>query len=834
MRFSLRLAWRDLSASGHMLWVLFVCLMLGVALIAATGGLYRQVADGLLSDTRAYMGGDLQLEARQPLPAEVLEWMRDRGRVSLVTEVDTMLSTPSGGFQLVELQSLDQAYPLYGELALDPLQSLQTATRLQDDVWGIAVDPVLAERLKLTPGDRVGIGDLQMEVRAVIRQQPDRQLRANWRGAPVLIAEGALAASGLVRQSSRLEYEYRVRTPDDADRWKQDFFAAFPDTEWEVRTFMERSERVAQRLAQVASGLMIIGLSTLFIGGLGVFNSVQAYLQRKLGTIATLRAVGLRQGRLATVYLLQIGLLAGAACVLGALLGYLIALGGAAVAESRIPLGTVAVSGLGPALLAIIFGLVTAFTFAFPALGRALATDPAVLFRDLGHDMAATPKAWWLATAAGCVAIVGLVVLTLPDPLFALGFLGVMLLVLLLLEGVVRGLRRLAERGKALPWVRHSFTLRLALSNLRRPGSPLRTSLLSLGSAVTLLVICAILVTALIDTIANTIPEEAPALVLYDIADDQRPGVEQALRQTGAHRIDVAPMVRGRLTSVNGKLLTESADDKRREEARDEQKLTYPANNIDNVELIRGTWWDEADDAVSMVMEDREADQLGLKPGDRLTFTIAGSELQARLTGIYRQKGIQTRFWFEGIFSQGALDTHIYRHVGAAYMSDADALEVQREIARIAPNVVTVRTADLLATARDLLGKAVAGLAVVAAISLSVSLLVLTSVIAANRARQVYDAAILHALGARPGAIRQSLYREYLLLAAVTAVFATVIGAAIAIPLLEYRLKLPTEFPLWAGIVTALSVSYLTLHWGATWLLRRMKLSPAVLLRERG
>ena len=129
------------------------------------------------------------------------------------------------------------------------------------------------------------------ELRAVIRLQPDRQLRANWRGAPVLIAEGALAASGLVRQSSRLEYEYRVRTPDDADRWKQDFFAAFPDTEWEVRTFMERSERVAQRLAQVASGLMIIGLSTLFIGGLGVFNSVQAYLQRKLGTIATLRAV---------------------------------------------------------------------------------------------------------------------------------------------------------------------------------------------------------------------------------------------------------------------------------------------------------------------------------------------------------------------------------------------------------------------------------------------------------------------------------------------------------------------------------------------------------------
>ena len=51
-------------------------------------------------DPVEYTAGDLQLEARQPLPADVLRWMRDRGRVSLVTEVDTMLATPSGDFQL--------------------------------------------------------------------------------------------------------------------------------------------------------------------------------------------------------------------------------------------------------------------------------------------------------------------------------------------------------------------------------------------------------------------------------------------------------------------------------------------------------------------------------------------------------------------------------------------------------------------------------------------------------------------------------------------------------------------------------------------------------------
>jgi len=44
MSFSIKFAWRDLRASGHTLWVFCVCLMLGVTLVAATGGLYRQVS----------------------------------------------------------------------------------------------------------------------------------------------------------------------------------------------------------------------------------------------------------------------------------------------------------------------------------------------------------------------------------------------------------------------------------------------------------------------------------------------------------------------------------------------------------------------------------------------------------------------------------------------------------------------------------------------------------------------------------------------------------------------------------------------------------------------
>jgi len=110
-------------------------------------------------------------------------------------------------------------------------------------------------------------------------------------------------------------------------------------------------------------------------------------------------------------------------------------------------------------------------------------------------------------------------------------------------------------------------------------------------------------------------------------------------------------------------------------------------------------------------------------------------------------------------------------------------------------------------------------------------LLVLVSVMAAGRSRQVYHATVLHSLGTRMDVIRRSLHLEYLLLALVTSTFAVLLGAAIAMPLLELRLKLPTNDLLWLGLATAAGVSGLSLHLGARYLIRRLRVQPATLLR---
>jgi putative ABC transport system permease protein len=233
-----------------------------------------------------------------------------------------------------------------------------------------------------------------------------------------------------------------------------------------------------------------------------------------------------------------------------------------------------------------------------------------------------------------------------------------------------------------------------------------------------------------------------------------------------------------------------------------------------------------------MAMEDREANQLGLTVGDRIEFSAQDQSINVEIRAIYRQKGLQTRFWFEGILQNGALEGLIGRYVGAVYQSDKAAKESQQWLAQNIPNVITLRTADWLETAGDLLNKMAAGLAAVATVSLLASLLVLSSVVSVSRRRQLYEANLLHCLGARHQAIRHSMLLETGLLTLLATVFATALGALIALPLASELLKLPAADLWWIGALVAGAVSSLALLGGLLPTLRAMRLDPALLLRS--
>lgn len=806
----------------------------------AAASLYQMLDRVLLSDTRALMGGDVEIESSQPIDESALTWIATTGDISLTRELDTMMSTEANDFALVELLSTDDAYPLYGELTLEPEQTLGEALANIKGQWGVAIDPVLAERSKLNVGDIVYIGDLELEVRAIVIEQPDRRLNANWRGAPVLISEAAMDASGLILPGSRVEHEYRIRTSQNVQTWEENLIAQFPDTEWEIQSFEDRSRRIAERLSQIASGLLIVAFSTLFIGGLGVFNSISVYLQSKRETIATLKACGLRDARIGQVFVLQIASLAAVSGLLGVLLGSVLALLGSQILAQDLPLALQAHDIIMAALAAWCFGIVTAFTFALPALGRALQVDVAHLFRANNISGDSISPRWRIASYSFAALLAALVLLAIPNVLFGMAFIVTVLICLAFFEGVVHLLRWLSRTMEQRPWLAQHAATRLALANMHRPGTPLRITLLSLGTALTLLVACTVIVIALLRLVQTTIPEQAPALVMYDVLAEQQSLVKQAAQNYDSlSKITLSPNVRARVSAINDTSIRALVDQdiNWQDMARDEHKLSYLSGNIDGIRIVDGAIWSEPFKAeqgtdFAFIMEDREANQMQLEIGDRVQFTLVGIERTGVLTGIYSQQGIQTRFWFEAIFSDGALDDFINAYVGTVYMDDEQALALQSELARNYPNIITVRTKDLIDSASELLNKGSSGLTVISSISLLISLMVLASVMAAGRNKQSYHAIILYCIGARISYIRRAITIEYTLLASVVSLFSIVLGLIIATLVLQVRLKIFAWDMYWLGAAVAIGSSALVFGLGALYLFQKLNIQPARLLRE--
>ncbi len=845
-RWMLTFAITDLKSRLSALKVFLACLILGVTLVAATASLYRVIEQSLLADTRALLGGDVELDASEPLPGNVLQWIRDTGRISLVRDFETIVTGNDGeGFFRAKILIPDAAYPLYGQLQLSPNQPRADLNAQENGLWGAIIDPLLVERLGQSVGDEIQIGAATFRISGLIEAQPDRNLNANWRGLPIMISEQAVEATGLIRPGSRVDYEYRVQTDQDLDVWLDEFEQAFPEPDWDTTTFAERSERISERLDQIATALILIAFTTLFIGGLGVANSIHAYLDEKLGTIATLQTLGLRRKPLVGIYLLQIGILGSLAGLVGGGLGLGFSAVAISLAGDAYALSAPGSAGEGislwllPLLLSWLFAVLTAYVFALPALARALAASPAGLFRGQVQAARHEPRSWQIASYLLLAVYISATLFWLPSP--QLGFLFLLAVVVLwgLLEGIINGLRRGARALEASGFADRNFARRLALANLHRPDSPLRATLLSLGTALTLVVACTLIVATLLRALETTIPEESPALILYEVFPDQMDGLKSGLASLDpSSRAELLPLVRARMQEINNAPIAEVlADDPqaRREAMGDEYKLTYLSGNPEGLELVEGDWWTSPapeGKPAYMAMEDREAYQLGLSMGDRIAFTVQDQPIAAEIRAIYRQKGLQTRFWFEGILQDGALDGLISLHVGAVYQSDEAAKASQQWLAKNLPNVITLRTANWLETAGNLLNKAAAGLAAVAIVSLLASLLVLSSVVSVSRRRQLYEANLLHCLGARHQAIRQSMLLETGLLTVLATVFATALGALIALPVAATALKLPAGDLWWLGALVAGGVSALALLAGLLPTLRAMRLDPAVLLRD--
>ena len=832
-----RLAARELRSGLTGFWVFLSCLFLGVAAIAAVGSVSEALLEGLRQNARAILGADLEVRlVHRPATAEQLAFLEAQGEVAEVVRLRVMARGVEEGARrkLIELRGVDEAYPFYGELRLEPEMPLAEALAARDGLRGMAVDRNLLARLGVQLGDQVKVGEGTFEVRAILAAEPDRASRSFLLGPGVLVDMAGIAETGLIQPGSLVYHYYRLRLDQGQSlaAVKAAITEAFPDAGWRLRDPQEAAPGIRRFVDRVTLFLTLVGLTALLVGGVGVGNAVRSYLESRTATIATLKCLGAPGRLIFRSYLVQILLLSllgiAAGLGVGALAPYLVdAIAGEALGW-RASLGLHA----KPLLQAAAFGVMTALTFSLWPLARAQSIAPGALFRDLVLPArgAVSPGAWLLVALAG-VALALLVFLTASDRMIALWFLGAAIATFALFRLAAVAVTRLAQR---VPRPRRPG-VRLALANLHRPGAPTPSVVLSLGIGLTVLVSIAQVEGNLAQQINRSLPEEAPAFFFVDIQADQAAPFEALIQaQPGVSDLRRVPMLRGRISAVNG----QSPEELRLPPDvawvfRGDRGLTWSQEPPPGAELIEGEWWPADYDGPPLVSLDAEVGEaIGLGPGDSLTVNILGRQVEAEIANLRRIDWGTLGINFVVVFSPGTLEGAPQTQIATVRVDPESEEALEQAVAAQFPNVSAVRIREVLDTVSELMGRLGLAVRAIAGLTLLAGVLVLAGAIAAGRHRRRYDAVVLKVLGAARRSLAGSFLLEYGMLGVVTALIAAALGSLAAYLILTFVMEIDFVFLASAVLLTTVVGTLVTLLIGflGTW--RALSQKAAPLLRN--
>lgn len=837
LRMAGRLARRELRGGLRGFRVFLACLALGVAAIAAVGSVRHAIQTGLTQEGAALLGGDAQLEFTYRFADEAERaWMNDAAlAISEVVDFRSMAVTRQNGDPeraLTQVKSVDDSYPLLGKPILEPQMPLRDAFTGQQGAPGAVMAAALIDRLQLSVGDRFSLGTQEFVLMAALIHEPDGAADGFGLGPRTLIRTQDLLNSGLLAPGTLFSTKYRLDLPPGSDLTALSAQAseALEGSGMRWTDARNGAPGISEFVARLSAFLVLVGLSGLAVGGIGVSAAVRAYLAQKTETIATLRTLGADRATVFQTYLIQIGILSGVGILLGIILGGAVPLLLAPLIEARLPVPAVFSLYPQPLAEAALYGVLTAFLFTLWPLARTEEVRAATLFRDALSSARFLPRAKYiLATGIGLAALIGAAAFFSGSARLTLWTSGGLAGALVLLSLAALAIRKLA-RLTTKP-ARGNPPLRWALSAISDPREGAASVVLSLGLGLSVLAAVGQIDGTLRNAISGNLPDVAPSYFFVDIQKDQMPGFSKRLESDPAvSRIESAPMLRGIITQINGKPALEVAGDHWVLDG--DRGVTYSNAPPSNARVTAGEWWAEdyvGTPQVSFAAE--EAEEMGLKLGDQLTVNILGRDITAELTSLREVDFSTAGMGFIMSMNPSALAGAPHSFIATVYAEEQAEAAILRDLAGEFPNITAIRVRDAIDRVSGLLAGLAAATSYGAGVSLLTGFLVLIGAAAAGEPARRYEAAILKTIGADRRRILFSFALRAVLLGSAAGIVALLVGilGGWAVATYIFDTSFDVIWPSAIGIVLAGII--VTLGAGLIFALKPLAVRPARILR---
>ena len=828
------LAWlianRELREGISGFWIFIACIIIGVASIAGVKTISASFTAGLNTQAKNILGGDIDLRLNnQRASTEQNSYLKSNSSaISKTVEMRAMTKPLKNKISsqkkrsLIELKGVDGNYPLVGHVRLSPPQSLSSAlSQESDEVFGAVADPNLLRRLGINVGEKIKIGDAIFKINATIIQEPDRAANVLNFGPRLLTTISAVDASDLIQPGSQIHFHTRLLLPSKISikKWIINLDQKFKNAGWRVRSPSEAAPGTRRFIESLALFLNFIGLTALLVGGIGVGNAIDQYLEGKIQTIATFKCLGASGAIIFKIYLIQILLFGCLGISLGLLLGGGMPAIGLWLISEHLPITPEIKFYPKPLMIAATFGLLTIITFAIWPMGRAIKIPAASLFRDRVKKSKFKPSRNILITLVISVAIIAcLIILNSSDKFFACMFILVALLIFTLLRTSALLLIMWATRKKPIK----NASLLLAITNICRPDSNVKSIILSLGVGLSVLIAVTLIEANLNIQVKERLPNKAPAFFFIDIQPNQTQDFDRIVEEvTGAKKFKRMPSLRGRITEINGMPVEEVKISKESQWAiNGDRALTSSANKSSDAKIIAGKWWPKNYIGPPLISLDYGlAEGFGVSVGDTLTLNVLGREIVGKISSLREIDWRSLKFDFAIIFSPGTFEGAPHTHIASVEAPPETEEDLEHAVTIRFQNITSIRVREALKAASNLLksvSNAVGGSSLITILS---GILVLAGVITSGQQRRIYESVIFKVFGVKRRLLVKSYTYEYGIIGLATGIISGAIGTLVAWATIVYLMHMEWVFLPEVLAVTLLTCLFFTISVGylSTW-----------------
>lgn len=827
---ALKLAVRTLLRewrSGE-LGVLLLALTTAVAALTGVGFLVGRIDTAVREQATQVLAADIRVSSTQPLPDSWFAGAAQRAVHS--ARIETLLSVVFHGddSQLANIEAVSAGYPLRGSLLVsDQPFAAGTATRAIPAAGEVWPSSKLIATIGGGIGTQLAIGAATLKVTRILIARPDQGANLSDLAPSLIMNLKDLPATQLIQPGSRVSYS--------------GLFAADPAVIREFRPWLVAQARPADRMRDVSDAspqlesavdragrfLTLASLVSVLLCSIAVAMSARQYVRRHLDAVALLKTLGATRAFTLSVSLLQLVIVALLASVIGSVIGFvaqewLLRAVRELLGTAVLPPASLAPLGMGvSAALAVLAG------FALPPLLQLARVPP---LRVLRRDVGPPPPVVLLAFGPALVVVIGLVWWAVRDIRLALQF----------LVGLALFLAALAAAGFALVTLcgrlrgRVGVAWRYGIANLNRRRADSMVQIAAFGAGLMVLLVLGVVRDDLETDWRHSLPVDAPNYFFVNIPPADSVPFKQFLEQRGARLSRMLPMLRGRLTGINGQDIESIhfRDLQGRGFSGREQNVTWASTLGNDNQIVSGEWWPpdyHGAPEVSIATEFQES--LGIGVGDKVSFDIGGEPFVATVASVRKVKWDSFQPNFFVMFSPGVLDAVAGTYLTSAYFHPTDP-HILAQLARRFPSVSIFNVDDLLAQVRGIIDKAVLAVQSVFAFTLFAGLVVLLAAVQSSREERRFESAMLRTLGARGATVWQGVMAEFVALGLLAGTLA-VAGAALAGAFVATRvLQVPYAFDPWLPVVGIGGGALLVCISG--WLATRSVVSQPPILTLRG